>query len=75
MTDAERGYCAHCNAEVPAAPNTHRVRNIAAEDFAAANLVLAPRVVSEFGPTCRYVCPYCGEGLKVTSPAPPRPPR
>jgi hypothetical protein len=73
MAHEELGFCSWCNADVPAAPNPHRVRNTAADSFAAANLALAPRVVSSFGPTCRYVCPFCGNGLSVPSPG--RPPR
>jgi hypothetical protein len=57
---AKLGFCESCHSEVPATKNPHRVRNTTAANFAAANLGLCAEGFGVFGPTGRYVCPYCG---------------
>jgi hypothetical protein len=56
-------FCETCDAEVLALPNTHRARNTAAANFAAANLALVATGVRKLGPTGRYVCPLCGDDV------------
>jgi hypothetical protein len=63
----KQGFCENCAAEVPCAPNPHRVRNAVATSFAAANMALVRCDETSFGPTERYVCPHCGRGLTPLS--------